>query len=146
MGFLDRKWAETAALLRQQLEPHLAPGERLLGALHATQAKTFSAQVFAVGVTPVRVVLLPVNRKMEASGEPVVLRREDIRSSSVWGWGGSVAEFISASAGQQIRIETGSAKFKLMAVGGSPIENAAAGDGQLRGLDALVDFVLSARC
>ena len=133
-------------MLRRQLQPHLAPGETLIGALHATQAKTFSAQVFAVGVTPDRVLLLPVNRKMVSNGQaPIVVTREDIRSSSVWGWGGTAADFVSASAGQQVRIETGSAKFKLMAVGGSPIENTVAGVGQLRGLDALVEFVLSAR-
>lgn len=146
MGFLDDRWAETARLLVAQLQPHLAPGEELVGAVHATQSKTFSAQVFAVGITPSRLIVLPVDRRMQPKGQaPASITRDDIVASSVWGWGGSVRDWLSVSSDQQIRIETPTTKYRWMVVGGNVVENALAGDEHLRGLDALIEFVLSAK-
>jgi hypothetical protein len=145
MGFLDAKWEETSRRLRTQLEPYLAPDERLIGAVHANEPKTFSAKLYAIGVTPDRLIVLPVSRKMEAAGAPQTITRTDISASSVWGWGGTVGEFLSANSGQQIRIETPQGKYKLMVLGGNMLENSLAGDDHLRGLDALVEFVLSAK-
>jgi hypothetical protein len=145
MGFLDDKWAETDKLLRAQIEPHLAPGEQLLGAVHANEQKTFSAKLYAIGVTPDRLIVVPVNRKMHADGDARMITRGDITGSSVWGWGGGVKEFLSANGDQQIRIETPQGKLKLMVVGGNMLEDALAGEGQLSGLDVLVEFLLSTR-
>jgi hypothetical protein len=145
MGFLDAKWEETSRRLRAQLEPYLVPDESLIGAVHANEPRTFSAKLYAIGVTPERLIVLPVSRKMEAAGSPETITRTDITASSVWGWAGTVGEFLSASAGQQIRIETPRGKYKLMIVGGNTLENSLAGDDHLRGLDVLIEFLLSAK-
>lgn len=146
MGFLGDRRAEAERLLTEQLQPLLRPGEVLVGAVHANEQKTFSTRLYALGVTPERLILLPVNRKLQPSGDPVrSITRADVRGCSVWGWGGSVSDFLSISSDQQIRIETPEGKLKLMVLGGNLLENALAGEGQLRGLDALVEFLRSAR-
>ena len=102
--------------------------------------------MYALGVTPNRLILIPLNRKMQPSGDPVrSITRTDITGSSIWGWGGSVAEYLATNTDQQIRIETAEGKLKLMILGGNILENALAGEGQLRGLDALIEFLLSTR-
>lgn len=145
MGFMKGKWEVAAQALRNQLQPLLAPDEQLVGAVHATEPKTFSAKIYAVGVTPDRLILLPLDRKMQANGDaPRSITRADITGSSVWGHGGSVADWLG-DGDQQIRIETAEGKLKLMVLGGNMLENALAADDQLRGLDALIEFVLSSR-
>jgi hypothetical protein len=145
MGFMSGKWEETAELLRSQLTPMLEPGEALIGAVHATEPKTFSANIYIIGVTPNRLIVVPVDRRMNPNGKPVRnITRADITGSSVWGHGGSIADWIG-DGDQQIRIETAEGKLKLMVLGGNFLENKLAGDDHLRGLDALVEFVLSAR-
>ncbi|MCU0269566.1 MAG: hypothetical protein MUF83_13115 [Acidimicrobiales bacterium] len=146
MGLFDANWERMAAILRELLTPLLAPGEELVGAVQANQQKTFSAKLFAVGVTPQRLIVVPVNRKWQPTGDPPrSVTRADITGCSVWGWGGSVRDFLSASADQQIRIQTADESYKWMVLGGNLLENSLAGADHLRGLDALIEFVLSAR-
>ena len=139
------KWEEADRRLREQLAPHVANDEELIGVVHANQTKTFSAELFAVGVTGDRILILPIDRKLASKGDaPESVRRGDVRGSSVWGWGGGVKDFLSARSDQEIRIETPVRKYKLMILGGNVFENALAGDGQLTGLEALVAFLQSA--
>jgi len=146
MGLMDDKRREADQRLRAALEPQLLPDEPLIGVVHANEQKTFSAKFYAVGVTPDRLLLVPVNRKLQAGGDPArAFTRDDITGSSVWGWGGSVADFLAGDSDQQIRIETAGGKIKLMVLGGNLTENALAGEQQVGGLGALVDFLLSAR-
>lgn len=145
MGLFEQNWKEADRLLRLQLEPQLVPGEQLVGVVHANQQKTFSAKLYALGVTPVRLILVPIDRKFQANGPVVSLTRDVITGSSVWGWGGSVGDFLSSSSDQQIRIDTPDGKFKLMVLGGNILEDALSGAGQRSGLDALVEFLISAR-
>jgi hypothetical protein len=144
MSFFAVNWEETSRRLAALLEPHLA-GEELLGVVHATQPRTFSADLFAVGVTPGRLLLQPIGRKLEAKGAPVSIAREAVSESSVWGWGGSLADFLSATANQQIRFTAGGEKYKLMVLGGNALEDALSGPSQKHGLEALVKFLLSAK-
>ncbi len=132
-------------MLQVAVQPQLRPGEPLIGVVHANEQKTFSAKLYAVGVTPDRIILQPVDRKWAPAGDPRSVTRGDVVGCSVWGWGGSVASWLSTNADQQIRIETADFKVKLMVLGGNVLENALAGEGQLRGLDALVEFLLSTR-
>lgn len=146
MGLMDNQRREADQRLRAALEPELQPGETLVGVVHANEQKTFSAKFYAVGVTPDRLLIVPVDRKLQAGGAPArAYRREDITGSSVWGWGGSVADLVSATSDQQIRIETAAGKMKLMVLGGNLTENALAGEGQVSGLHALIDFLASAK-
>jgi hypothetical protein len=145
MGRWSEKWAETARLLRAELEPHLAPGEELIGAVHANRPKTFSASLFAVGVTPDRLIVLPIDKKMKAAGEPTSVTRDDITSAAIWGWGGSVRDFLSASSNYELRFETATEKYRFMTLGGTMLEDMLAGEDQLHGLDAVIEFLQSAK-
>lgn len=145
MALFAKNWEEVDRRLREVVGPELQPGEEIIGVVHANQPKTFSAELFAVAVTPDRLVIVPLDRKMAASGPAQSVTRDDVRSSSVWGWGGSVKDFLSPSSDQQIRFETPDRKYKLMVLGGNMFENALAGEGQLGGLEAFVAFLQSAK-
>jgi hypothetical protein len=140
------RWEEADRQLRAQLAPFLGAEEGLVGVVHATQAKTFSAELFAVGVTADRLLVLPLDRKLQAKGDgPESVARADVRNSSVWGWGGGLQDFLSGRSNQEIRIETPVRTYKLMTLGGNMLENTMAGDGQLDGLEALVAFLQSSQ-
>jgi hypothetical protein len=144
MGWIEKGWEELSQRLRVALEPYRG-GEDLVGVVHANQPGLFSAQLFAIGVTSTRLILLPLDRRHTATGEPVVLRASDIAASAIWGWGGSIGDWISASSGQQIRFTAGGRKFKLMVLGGNLLEDALSGPTQKCGLQALLEFLLAAR-
>lgn len=145
MSFVADRWEETSRRLTALLEPQLAPGEPLAGVLHALQPKLFSADLYAVGVTPERLILQPIDRDLRASAPPVSVARDGLTDSSVWGWGGSVGDFLSASAGQQLRFTASGTKYKLLALGGNALEDALSGPTQRAGVEALVTFLLSSR-
>jgi hypothetical protein len=147
MGFMSGRWEETDRLLRERLQPLLAPGEPLVGVVHANRPKTFSAQQLAVGVTPHAMILAPVDRRMRDDGGAVHrVTREEITSSSIWGWGGSAADFLSMTSDQQIRFTSpATGKVKLLVLGGNVFEDALSGEGQKAGLTALIDFLRSAQ-
>ncbi len=145
MGFFAEKWEETSRRLATLLEPHFAAGERLLGVVYATQPKTFSADLYAVGVTPGRLLLQPIDRNLAAKGAPISIAREQVTESAIWGWGGGLGDFLSSTADQQIRFATRDAKYKLMVLGGNTLEDALSGPTQKSGLEALLEFLLSAR-
>lgn len=138
-------WEELSRRLAAVVAPHLAAGEELVGVVHANQPKLFSAELFAIGVTPERLVVVPIDRRHEPAGAPLSIRRGELADCSVWGWGGGVAEFLSMSADQQIRFTAAGRKFKLMALGGNLLEDALSGPTQRHGLEALVEFLLTSR-
>jgi hypothetical protein len=145
MALFSSKWEETARRLEAELKPCLKPDEELIGAIFVNQQRKFSANLYTVGVTPDRLIVLPIDRKMKASGEPQSMTRDDIIHSSVWGWGGSIKDFLDVSGDQELRFETATEKYKFMTLGGNMLENAMAGEGQLRGLDAVIEFLQSAK-
>lgn len=144
MGWMEKGWEELSARLRQALEPYRA-GEELVGVVHANQPALFSTQLYAIGVTPTRLLLLPLDRRHQATGEPVSLRAGDIEASAIWGWGGSLGDWLSASAGSEIRFTARGKKYKLMILGGNLLEDALSGPTQKSGLEALLEFLLAAR-
>ncbi len=145
MGMRDKQ-AQAAEALRTMMTTVLVPGERLVGAVHATQAKTFSADMFGVGVTDQRLIVVPLTKRMEPSGDPVhSITPGDITGSSIWGWEGSVRDFLSASSGSEIRVEAHGRKYKWMILGGTLLENALAGAEQVSGLGALVEFIRASK-
>ncbi len=148
MGLTDKlaeNWERHSAELAAALAPALADGERLTGVVQATEARLFSATLWAVGVTPSRLVLVPVDRRWRAKGEAVSIDRAAIESAAIWGWGGSVADFLSASADRELRFTANGRKWKLMVLGGNLLEDALSGPTQRAGLEALLDFLRSAR-
>lgn len=144
MGWLEKGWEELSQRLRVALEPY-REGEELVGVVHVNQPGLFSAQLFAIGVTPTRLILLPLDRRHVATGEPVSVRASDIESSAIWGWGGSVGDWLAASADQQLRFTAGGRKWKLMVLGGNLLEDALSGPSQKSGLQALLEFLLAAK-
>jgi hypothetical protein len=139
------RWEELSRRLAAVVVPHLAPGEELSGVVHAHQAKLFSVELFAIGVTPARVVMIPIDRRHEPAGAPISIGRGELADCSVWGWGGGVAEFLSMTADQQIRFTAAGRKFKLMALGGNLLEDALSGPTQRQGLEELIRFLLSSQ-
>ena len=144
MGWIERGWEELSNRLRQAIDPY-REGEELLGVVHANSPGLFSTQLYAIGVTPTRLLLLPLDRRHAATGEPVALRAGDIEASAIWGWGGSIGDLLSASSDQQIRFTAGGRKYKLMVLGGNLLEDALSGPSQKSGLQALLEFLLAAR-
>lgn len=145
MGFFGAKWQETANRLVEAVRPHVGAGELLLGVVMASRPKFLASTPYAVGVTAERVVLVPVDRRLAAAGAPISIARGEITDASVWGWGGSVADFLSASAAAEIRFATATEKLRLLVLGGNLVENALAGPAQRSGLEALVEFLRAAR-
>ena len=143
MGVFDKGAERADEKLHEVLDPLLTAGETMLGRLIATHSKSFSATVYAVGVTPVRLILQPVGRALEAKGEPITIAPTDIRKSSIDGMGGGLSEFLKADLGD-IRIETAAQKFKLAALGGG-MDQLFTGDAQRDGKQALIEFLYSAR-
>ena len=142
MGVFDKGANKADEKLHEVLDPQLGAGETMLGRLLATHSKSFSATVYAIGVTPQRLILQPVGRTLEAKGEPISIVPSDIRKSSVDGMGGGVSEFLKADPGD-IRIETADHKFKLAALGGG-MDQIFTGDAQRDGKQALIEFLYSA--
>jgi hypothetical protein len=143
MGVFDKGAQRADEKLHEVLDHSLLDGEAMLGRLLATHSKTFSASVYAIGVTPQRLILQPVGRALEAKGDPISITPPDVRKSSVDGIGGGMAEFLKSDAGE-IRIETADHKFKLAALGGG-MDQLFTGDAQRDGKQALIEFLHSAR-
>lgn len=135
--------ADADARVRAAIEPHVEPGEELVGCLYATSKSTFSGQVYAIGVTPVRLVLVPVDRKMEPKGEAESATVDAIVRSSVDGFGGGLARFLASDWGE-IRIDTAAKKYKLMALGGG-MDQVLVSAAQGAGKEALLRFLYAAR-
>ena len=144
MGWIEKGWEELSKRLRAALEPY-REGEELVGVVHANQPGLFSTQLYAIGVTPSRLLLLPLDRLHAATGEPVVLRADEIEAAAIWGWGGSLSDLLSASAGRELRFTAKGKKYKLMVLGGNLLEDALSGASQKSGLQALLEFLLAAK-
>jgi hypothetical protein len=103
-------------------EQLLAPGETLNGYCVATRRTTFSGGVVAIVVTDKRLVVQPLNRKMEANGDPISLDQQNIAAISAGGGGGgwwtvSAAIMDNVSIDLKIRTANGE-KLKLMLMRG----------------------------
>ncbi len=143
MGWIEDKAGEADQRYQELIRPLLQPDEPLLGVLQATQAKTFSSKLFVIGVTPERIVMVVVDRKIQAKEPPVTIRRGDIVKSSVDGFGGGMAHFLTTDLGE-IRFDTAQESYKLMIIGGG-MDQMLTGEGQLNGKGRFLEFIASAR-
>jgi hypothetical protein len=125
------------------LETLLEPGETLLGVVAATQQRTFSGQLYAFGVTERRLLLQPVDRKMQPKGEPRVVTPETLVSADVDGAGGgwwtAPAAILDATAIALTLRTTDGEKNKLMMMKGGG--GLAGGPAQKEGVQALVEWM-----
>lgn len=142
MGIFDEKFAEHERLMRAVIASNLMPGEELVGVCQATEKSSFSYKGWVIGVTPQRLVMVPVDRKMQPRDAVQAFVRTDIVRSSLDGLGGGAKHFLTSDLGD-IRFDVASRSFKLMALGGG-IDTRLAGEAQTQGKMAFLEFLASA--
>jgi hypothetical protein len=141
MGWMSDKQAETGTRLRAVIDPQVPAGERLRGAVYATKPSTFSAKLFAVGVTDQHLLVQEIDRKWKPVGAALVATSGEIKVGNIFSEG---AKWSLSDKDQQIRFEAKGQEFKLMVLGGTLLENALAGGDQVDGLQALAAFLRTA--
>lgn len=142
MGWMSDKQAEAADRLRAVIAPNVPTGETLVGCVHATRRSTFSAKLYALGVTDRHLLIQEVDRKWQPAGAPVVVAPQEVAVGNIFGEGATLS---LGSKDQEIRFTAAGQDYKLMVLGGTLMENALAGTDQVDGLQALVAFLRSAR-
>ncbi|MGZ8666625.1 MAG: hypothetical protein ACXWZM_05895 [Solirubrobacterales bacterium] len=131
------------SVARPHLESLLEPGEVLQGVIAANRQKAFSGRLHAIGVTDRRLILQPVDRRIEPDGEPVSLGAEQIVSAEAEGAGGgwwneTAALMDHAALSLRLRTADG-AKWKLtmMRGGEGGLGRLGGGASQKAGIEAL---------
>lgn len=143
MGWIADKQQEGDDRLRKAVAPAVPAGETLIGVVLANHQKTFSAKLYALGVTERHLVLQPVGRSIEPSSPAVVLAQHEIEVGNIFNEGAGIGGL--GQKGQEIRFGARGEQYKLMTLGGNVLENSLASDGQLGGLGALADFLRAAK-
>jgi hypothetical protein len=133
-------------ILRGQLEQ----GETLRGVAAATLQKTFSGGLFAIGVTDRRLILQPLDRKLQPKEAAASVPPEALASGGVEGEGlfgstdviDTAAIVDAASITVQLRTTDGR-KFKLMMMKGGDgmLGGLAGGPSQTEGVRSLVEWL-----
>jgi hypothetical protein len=67
--------------VRPHLEALLEPGEALSGFVAANRQGLFKGELVALGATDRRLIVLPLNRKIEPKGDPISLPPERLASA-----------------------------------------------------------------
>ena len=80
--------ADFAATVRPHVEGRLEPGESLQGLVAAAQQKTFSGQMYAIAVTDRRLLLVPLDRRLQQKGDPTSVTAQTVASADLEGAGG----------------------------------------------------------
>jgi hypothetical protein len=143
--------ADFASMVRPAVDARIEPGENLLGIAAATQQKTFSGQLFAVAVTDRRLLLMPVDRRFQAKGDPASVTPDAVASADLDGAGGgwwTAPAAVLDAAALTLRLETtGGEKFKLsmMKGGTGMLGGLGGGQAQSDGVVALAEWLARAR-
>ncbi len=132
--------------LRPALEPQLEPGETLRGICVATQQSTFKGRMVAIGVSDQRLLIQPLNRKLEPSEPATSLAPEQIAEAKASGAGGGWATVTAAvmdGTAVTLRLKTtGGEKLKLtMMHGTGALGKLGGGESQRRGIEALAAWL-----
>jgi hypothetical protein len=135
------KFHDTA---RPHVEAVLEPGEELRGFVAATQQSMFKGRLVALAATNRRLIVLPLNRRIEPGGEPISIAPDQIASAKAGGGGGWGAEPTAAlmdKAAAELKIKTTDGeKLKLMMMRGEgpgPLAGLGGGEDQRQGLEAI---------
>ena len=139
-------FAETVGPL---LEAQLESSEALRGVVAATQQKTFSGSLYAVGVTDRRLILQRLGRRLEPKGEPEVVSPETLASARAEGAGGgwwtAPAAILDQTAIALTLETTGGSKLKLkMMRGEGLLGGLGGGEPQRAGIEALAEWIRAA--
>jgi hypothetical protein len=133
------------AKLRPRLEGLLAEGEELEGICACSQQKgLFSGGAVALGITPGRLIIQPLDRRGNPDGQAQSLRPGDIAEAKAEGAGGGWPEIGAAimdrHAAKLTLKTTRGEKLRLMmmrADSGGLMGKLGGGEGQRRGVEAL---------
>ena len=131
---------------RPLLEAQLEPGETLQGIAAATQQTTFSGSLYAIGVTDRRLLLQPLDRKLQPKDALVALARAEIAEAELDGAGGgwwtTPSAVLDATALTLELKAAGGERYKLMMMqGGSSLFG---GQEQADGVLALAKWLAAA--
>ena len=138
---------EFVSAVRPTLEPQLEQGETLRGVVAATYQKTFSGSLYAIGVTDRRLLLQPLDRKLQPKEPPLSLTPEAIAEFQLDGagegwWTAPEAILDASSLTLKVRTNDGD-KLKLMMMrGGGTLMG---GESQKDGVAALGAWLATAR-
>jgi hypothetical protein len=142
MGWLADRNDQADALMTATMTPLVPPGESLLGAAFGNQSGGFSSKLYVLGVTEQHLIIQQVDRKWQAKDAAVVVTPAEVEVDNIFSEGAGLA---LGDKDTQLRFRTRGEKYKLNILGGNMLENALAGDGQLQGLGAVVDFLRRAK-
>jgi hypothetical protein len=136
-----------AKVVRPLLEGQLEQGEALEGIAAATHQKTFSGSLYAVGVSDRRLLLQPLDRKLQPKGALVTVTREAAADAELDGAGGgwwtAPSSVLDATALTLKVRATDGERYKLMMMrGGSSLFG---GEEQAQGVVALAEWLAAAR-
>jgi hypothetical protein len=132
--------------VRPHLEALLQPGEVLQGIVAATHQKTFSGGLYAIGVTDRRLLLQPLDRRLQPKDPPRSIAPDRLASADVDGAGGgwwtAPAAILDATATALTIRTTDGEKLKLMMMKGTGLLGGlGGGQGQRDGLLALAEWM-----
>jgi hypothetical protein len=136
-----------ATVVRPVLEAQLEEGESLRGIVAATHQKTFSGSAFGIGVADRRLILQPLDRKLQPKGAAVSVTRDDAAEAELDGAGGGwwtapQAVLDATAVTLKVRASDGE-RYKLMMMGGG--SSLFGGQQQADGVVALAGWLAAAR-
>jgi hypothetical protein len=128
---------------RPVLERLLEPGETLDGVCAASQQQgLFKGRAVAIGVTPRRLIVQPLDRRGDAAGDAQSIAPGDLAGASAdgvsGGWPSLGAAVMDRAAVRLTVRTTGGEKLKLMMMRGGGVLGG--GEGQQRGVEALAEW------
>ncbi len=126
------------------LSTQCPPNEPLRGAMLGTQARTFSNDFYAIGVTDNYLIVQKLTKKQEPVGPSLLLQPIDILNAALWGHGGGFREWWAAHSEFQIRFETRDYHYKLLVLGGKTMAKAM-GQDFIDGIEAVANWLANAR-
>jgi hypothetical protein len=145
-SFYGPMMAEFAELVRPNLESRLEPDEHIKGIIAATFQKTFSGGLYAIGVTDRRLLLQPLDRRMQPKGDLRAIGPDTLRSAELDGAGGgwwtAPAAILDATALALTIQTTDGVKLTLsMMKGTGLLGGLGGGQAQRDGILALTDWM-----
>ncbi len=135
------------AIYRGFFATALAPGEELQGVLAVNHRQSaFKGRSLAMGVTPGRLLVQPLNKRGKADGPVQSITREQVAGAKLDGAGGGWASVEAAiadhSAVELVLETTDGTKWKLMMMHGEGIFGGlGGGEPQRQGVQALAQWL-----
>jgi hypothetical protein len=130
----------------------LQSGERLEGICAASrQQGPFKGGAVAIGISDRRLLIQPLDRRGEASSEPISIEPEEVESAKAGGAGGgwgTVEAAIADHVAVRLKLRTTSGEklnLMLMRGEGRVLGKLSGGEGQRRGLEALAGWFAGIR-